>query len=178
MGKNYNKKNNNKESDKLLVLTKSHEIRHEFSELFYRNFGYKKRQVYKTYKDGSLKPEEVYLQECEEADREYRFICWELGKAANFMDDTLRELTKNIVSADAIYATNLAECDDRRLLQDHAIGCCFNIIQELQYILESKLFDIDKYTRYAKMLGEEINLLKSWRKSDNKLRNIIKAKNT
>ena len=39
--------------------------------------------------------------------------------------------------------------------------------------IETLPVDVDKYTRFAEMIQTEINLLKGWRKSDNKFKRAI-----
>ena len=40
----------------------------------------------------------------------------------------------------------------------------------MQYAIETLPVDVNKYLRFADMIQTEINLIKGWRKSDNKFR--------
>lgn len=66
--------------------------------------------------------------------------------------------------------TYMEELIERRLHQDKAIGQCYRLTQELQYAIETLPVDVNKYLRFATMIQTEINLLKGWRKSDNKFK--------
>ena len=158
------------------VLANAHDIRKELYDLFYRNFGYKKRKVKLRKANGDLKTEEELKKDLDRAEADYQYYTWMLDRSRDHIDDCLRSMGDNIVAADAIYPATLAEYDDRRRYQDQAIANCFQILQELQFVLETMLFDINKFTRYADMLKSEIVLLRAWRKSDNKIRRTIRKR--
>lgn len=67
----------------------------------------------------------------------------------------------------------MEELVERRLCQDRAIGQCYRLTQELQYAIETLPVDVNKYLRFADMIQTEINLIKGWRKSDNKFKRAI-----
>ena len=46
-------------------------------------------------------------------------------------------------------------------------------MQELQYAIETLPVDVNKYSRFGEMIQTEINLIKGWRKSDNKFKRAI-----
>jgi len=96
------------------------------------------------------------------------FAAWFIPKEKEAVADCLREIAACIYGANSIYPRYQEELIERRLLQDKAIGQCYRLTQELQYAIETLPVDVDKYTRFAEMIQEEINLLKGWRKSDNK----------
>ena len=62
----------------------------------------------------------------------------------------------------------MEELIERRIHQYKAIGQCYRLTQELQYAIETLPVDMNKYTRFADMIQVEIDLIKGWRKSDNK----------
>lgn len=74
-----------------------------------------------------------------------------------------------IFLANEIYPQHLCECDERRMHQDLALGYCENLIQELQYVITTLPVNIEKYETITKMIVHEQNLIKGWRKSDNKV---------
>ena len=61
----------------------------------------------------------------------------------------------------------------RRLHQDEAVGQCYRLVQELQYAIETLPVDVNTYTRFGEAIQTEINLIKGWRKSDNKFKGAI-----
>ena len=97
------------------------------------------------------------------------------GNLANTTNalDCLREITKEVFLANSIYPTTPEELTRRRLHQDEAVGQCYRLIQELQYAIETLPVNVNAYTRFAEMLETQANLIKGWRKSDNKFRRAI-----
>ena len=85
----------------------------------------------------------------------------------------LREITKEVYIANSIYPTCREELTQRRLHQDEAIGQCYRLVQELQYAIETLPVDVNTFMRFGEMIQTEINLIKGWRKSDNKFKGAI-----
>lgn len=83
--------------------------------------------------------------------------------------DLLRDLMKNICSANTIHITNKEEYYMRRNYQTQAICNCENLLQEMQYIICVCHPNVEKYMVYVDIIEKEILLLKGWRKSDNKI---------
>lgn len=82
-------------------------------------------------------------------------------------------LTQNIRMANSIYPTTIEECNQRRQFQNLAIGNCQQLFDIFQIMMEVFRLDINKYANYIDMINKEINLIKAWRKSDNKIKNKI-----
>ena len=82
----------------------------------------------------------------------------------------LQKLTENIVRANTLYVQkgNRTEYEQRRLYQDRAIGCCYVLYSELQYIRSLFATDLNKYVEILESIEKEVDLLKGWRMSDNK----------
>ena len=78
-----------------------------------------------------------------------------------------------IIEANLIYAVSLAECDQRRELQNNAIGVCGNLYRELQYLKRHLPINLNWITGTLAMIKREEVLLKGWRRSDNKTRKTI-----
>lgn len=57
--------------------------------------------------------------------------------------------------------------------QDLAIGQCYRLVQELQYAIETLPVDMNTYFRFSAQIQKEIDLIKGWRKSDNKFKRAI-----
>lgn len=153
--------------------------RKEITDLLLRNFGYdaeraeKQLQKYfggRVYDD--LSPEEKGRYEKTKA-KNQAFDEWFVKDERQVIVDCLREITKDVFIANSIYPVYMEELTERRLHQDRAIGQCYRLTQELQYAIETLPVDINKYLRFADMIQTEINLLKGWRKSDNKFKRAI-----
>ena len=98
---------------------------------------------------------------------------WFIEDERKVIVDCLRSIGENVFLANSIYPTYMEELIERRLCQDKAIGLCYRLTQELQYAIETLPVDVNKYLRFAEMIQTEINLLKGWRKSDNKFKRAI-----
>lgn len=141
-------KSQRKES-KFEVFHHFYKMRKEITNLVYRNFGYKGTSDFER---------------------------WLIDGEAKAVLNSLREAQKFITLANSIFPVYLFECDERRKFQDCAIGLHFQLLQELQFILESLPIDKNSYVRFAEMINKEIALLKEWRQSDNVIRKKIENK--
>ena len=119
-----------------------------------------------------LTPEEKVRYDKLKAKNE-AFDTWFIEDERKCVVDCLREITKEVFMANNIYPTVMKELVERRLCQDRAVGQCYRLTQELQYAIETLPVDVNKYTRFADMIQTEINLIKGWRKSDNKFKRAI-----
>ena len=156
-------------------------MRKEVISLLIRNFGYNldKEEKFLSRNFGGRPYEELTPEEKVRYDRKKEklqaFVDWYIPDSRQSVMDCLREITACIYEANSIYPTCIEELIERRLLQDKAIGKCYRLTQELQTTIETLPVDVDKYTRFAEMIQTEINLLKGWRKSDNKFKRALFA---
>jgi len=97
------------------------------------------------------------------------FPTWLIDKERDYFMDLLRDMMKNICSANTIHITNKEEYYMRRNYQTQAICNCENLLQEMQYVIYVCHPNVEKYMKYVDMIEREIYLLKGWRKSDNKI---------
>ena len=148
-------KSKRKES-KFEVLHHAYKLRKDITELLLFNFGYKPQK---------REPETEYQQQ-----RRLGFESWYIQDSRTAIIKRLRELVANLTAANSIYPVNEAEWTERRLYQDRAIANCYQILQELQYAIETLHPDINRYTRFALDIETEVKLIKGWRKYDNKVR--------
>ena len=74
----------------------------------------------------------------------------------------------NITAANTIYPQNLREAEARRDYQTAAIITVEQILQLLQFLLETLPVDPDKFQPITEMLVKESALLRGWRKADYK----------
>ena len=94
--------------------------------------------------------------------------------------DSLYELSKNmmhyIVAANTIYQNSIAECVQRRELQNAAIYSCQQLLIEMQFVVSILPVNAEKLQTYIDMISKEIFLLKRWKKSDNRIITKVKEK--
>ena len=136
------------------VFSHALKLRREIRALAQRNFGYKpKARSYETE---------------QQQEQRLNFESRELVKETDYLLDILCEITANIIFANKIYPKTWAEYCERRLHQTKAIAECGRLSAELQYIIEDFGPDVNKFIPYDALIQKEINLLKAWRKSDNK----------
>ena len=141
-------KSKRKES-KFEVFHNFYKLRKELTELVYRRFGYKGEDTYKL---------------------------WFINNEAQSVLKDLADAQRYITIANSIYPNCLMECDERRIHQVLAIGLLYDLVQELQFVLEMlPCLDKNKYVRHSDILNKEIALLKGWRESDNATRTKIQG---
>lgn len=151
-------------------------MRKEVTDLLLRDFGYDleraEKKVLKTFGEKSyeeLTPEEINRYN-KLMEKHNAFAEWFIADERKTIVDCLRNITEEVYTANSIYPAYMEELIERRLHQDRAIGQCYRLTQELQYAIETLPVDVNKYLRFASMIQTEINLLKGWRKSDNKFK--------
>lgn len=98
-----------------------------------------------------------------------QYPAWLVEKTRSNILDILENLIMNITMANSIFPVCVAEFNERRIRQDRAIGNCYQLFQEMQFVISVFPVNAQKYMRYTDMIEKEIALLKGWRKSDNKI---------
>ncbi len=161
---------NNRKPSQFEVFHHAYELRKELTDLLIRDFGYKAPKQKETTADGKPKTEAQLEAELKSEQRRAAFQDWYIAQERDQILKFMRALVAEITMANSIFPTNLAECDERRLHQDRALGYCHVMLQELQFIIETLPVNVNKYVRYADSIQLEIALIKGWRKSDNKYR--------
>lgn len=154
-------------------------MRKEVTDLLLRDFGFDldkaMKKVGRTFGGRSLdelSPEEK--DRYEKLLKKYlAFAEWFITDERKVVIDCMRTITEEVYVANSIYPTCQEELIERRLHQDRAIGQCYRLTQELQYVIETLPVDVNKYLRFAEMIQTEVNLIKGWRKSDNKFKRAI-----
>ena len=156
-----------------------YKLRRNITDLLLRDFGYsfekadkrlQKRFSGRAYEDLADNEKAQYdrLQK-----RWTAFDEWFVIDERKVIVDCLREITKHVFIANSIYPTCREELVERRIHQDEAIGQCYRLTQELQYAIETLPVDVNTYTQFGQAIQTEINLIKGWRKSDNKFKGAI-----
>lgn len=162
------------------VFHQFYKMRKEVTDLLLRDFGYDLERTVKNISKkffGGRTYEELTLEEKDRYDKlvekDTAFAEWFVKDERQAVVDCLRTIGEEVFTANSIYPTYMEELIERRLHQDRAIGQCYRLTQELQYAIETLPVDVNKYLRFAEMIQTEINLLKGWRKSDNKFKRAI-----
>lgn len=158
----------------------AYKIRTVITDLALRKFGlkeYAEKPKPETYSKWSQQQKDGYDKSVAKNKERYEaFIEWFIPDEQKSILNLCRNMIHEIFLANEIYPQYLCECDERRLHQDLAIGYCENLIQELQYVITTLHVNIEKYETITKMIVHEQNLIKGWRKSDNKVRKKILEK--
>lgn len=98
---------------------------------------------------------------------EAQFLDIKFERIINLCADIVGDINR----ANAMFVTNLTEYEQRRLYQDKAIGNCQVLKQELQSIVDVLSgLNLNKYKASIEMIEKELHLIKSWRKSDLRLK--------
>ena len=144
---------------KLEFYHNARRMRKELTALTLRDFGIHSRG--KKFKEdtGSQQPEGYYDELLEEFSRNIRHL--------------LRNLMWNITSANTIYPVNAREIEERRIYQDRAIVACEQLHQEILYCEDVIPVKVSMFMPYIERIEFEIKLLKGWRKSNNKIEELI-----
>ena len=92
----------------------------------------------------------------------------------NIRGQSLERQTDNLLyyikMANSIYPQCMTEYEERRVLIGKAIGTCYSILTNYQRVMQRLRIPDGKYSVEIKNLMRMINSLKSWRKSDNKIK--------
>lgn len=156
-------------------------VRKEVTDLLLRDFGYSKRKAAqrlekkfsgRSYEELTDVEKEIYdhFRKQQEA-----FDTWFIEDERKAVVDCLRSIGEHVYTANSIYPTYYEELVERRVHQDLAIGQCYRLVQELQYAIETLPVDVNTFLRFGEDIQREIDLIKGWRKSDNKFKGAISA---
>jgi hypothetical protein len=170
---------NKRKPSQFEVFHHLNKLRKDITDLLLRDFGFdiakaekrlEKRFGGKPYEELDEKQKATYdrLKKRWEA-----FDEWFIEDERKVIVNCLRAITREVYIANSIYPTVQEELTERRLHQDRAIGLCYTLTQELQYAIETLPVDVDQYLRFGEMIQTEVNLIKGWRKSDNKFKGAI-----
>ncbi len=166
----------NRRPSQFEVFHHFYKMRKEITEFLLRDFGYDNQKALQKIEAsfGNRKYEDLTDNEKvkfkSKFEKNKAIDDWFIEESRKTILDCIRSVNKHIFVANSIYPTCQEELTERRIQQDYAIGQCFVLTQELQYIIETLPVDVNKYLRFADMIQTEINLIKGWRKADNKLK--------
>lgn len=158
-----------------------YKLRKEITDLLLRDFGYdfnkSEKRLKRMFGDrdyGELNDNERYRYD-RLRERYKAFDEWFIADQRQIVMDCLRTIQQEVFVANSIYPMYMEELIERRQHQDRAIGQCFRLQQELQYAIETLPVDVNAYLRFGEGIKHEIDLIKGWRKSDNKFKGAISA---
>lgn len=166
-----------RKESKLHVLSHIEVVRKEFHRLFTFNFGYSDKiavsqvrrdhQIYM--KTDDMRPEQ--LDRFRELIKAYKAdaLC-ELAYSKRYITDAFRQIEAHLYIANSIYPTYAEELSLRRCHQDEALGICYAVLKELEYIMDVLPVKASKYPKYIDLVNSEINYIKGWKSSNNKFK--------
>ncbi len=170
---------NKRKESQFEVFNHFYKVRRSVTDLLLRDFGYSPekadKHLQKMFGDKNYDElsEEEKIKYMRKKSKNESFEEWFILEQRKVVLDCLRGVQECIFVANSIYPQYKEELIERRIYQDKAIGQCFRLIQELQYSIETLPVKIDIYLQLSKDIEKEINLIKSWRKSDNKFKKVI-----
>lgn len=155
-------------------------IRKDITNWMLKDFGTtrNKKSIQKVIKDIADEDkktiDDIFLKYGKNPNKEFQseYPSWFVDYEREVLFRILQEMIENITRANSIYVSkgNITEYELRRAYQDKAIGCCYVLYQELQYIVAVFGTDLNKFIPILEKIEKEVDLLKGWRQSDNKLK--------
>jgi len=101
------------------------------------------------------------------------FKKWFIDEEGRAIIDLMREIEKNFTMGNSIFPSEtpakLLEFLVRRWHMNRAIGYCYTLKQEINYVIRSLPVDINKYEAFAVEIDRQIALYKGVRQADNRL---------
>lgn len=79
--------------------------------------------------------------------------------------DLARRLMEEITAANTIYPTTEQEVELRRTHQTEAVIVCEQLIQHLQWVVDTLPVKVSSLEDIVEMINKEVALLKAWRKT-------------
>lgn len=94
---------------------------------------------------------------------------WLIKQFRDNILNTMYKLVYYITQGDSIQTPSSFEiCKERQVMQQKAIGCCNQLLQDMQYVMDILPIDAEKLMPYVGAILEEIEAIKRWRKRTNK----------
>lgn len=101
------------------------------------------------------------------------FTRWFIDEEGKAVLDIMRNIEREFTIGNSIYPSEtparMLEFYERRKHMDNAIGLCYALKQEINYIIRTLPVDLNKFEHFAKEIDTQIALYKGVRKSDNRL---------
>ena len=151
-------------------------LRDEVTELILNDFGFSEEKYMKQmehYRRSHQTAENVeavvekWEAKCESFKR------WYVDEEGRAIIDIMRRIQTEFTIGNSIYPSSthakLMEWLTRRYHMNRAIGLCFTLKQEIQYVIRTLPVDINKFERFAVDIDKQIALYKGVRQADNRL---------
>ena len=101
------------------------------------------------------------------------FIKWFIDRECDAILEILRKIETEFTLGNSIYPSEtpakILEFLVRRWHMNKAIGYCYTLKQELNYIIRTLPVDINKFERFSVAIDKQIALYRGVRQSDNRL---------
>lgn len=151
-------------------------LRSDVTTLILQDFGFSEEkyleniEYYRTAHSQADNVEEVVARWQKKSES---FTRWFIDCEAAAVLDILRSIEREFTTGNSIYPSDtparLMEFLMRRWHINRAIGYCYTLKQELNYIIRTLPVDLNKYERFAEAIDKQIALYKGVRQSDNRL---------
>lgn len=156
-------------------------LQDQLTEFCLRNFGLKRsprnvKQIIKDIEEDDQKAINAIFEKYGKTPNQQfgsEYPEWFIDKRKERIIEYTDSLIDFIIEANLIYPTTLRECDDRRSLQNKAIGICGKLYRDLQYLKKHLPLNLNWIGDTIAQIKREEKLLKGWRQSDNKVRKQI-----
>lgn len=151
-------------------------LRKEVTDLMLLDFGFSVEKYEKQIDHYRASCE--YTENAEEITARYQKKCdsfnkWFIDKECDAVLEILRNIEREFTLGNSIYPSDtpakLSEFIERRRHIDAAIGWCYVLKQEINYIIRTLPVDLNKYERFADAIDRQVALYKGVRKADNRL---------
>lgn len=146
-----------------------YKLRDEVTMLMIRRFGFDAER----YERQIEKIRELRKNDPKKAVAKYKAKCdafndWFIAKESDAVLEILRNIETNFTIGNSIHPVYYEEFMERRSRMDAAIGNCFALKQEMQYIIRILPVDMNKFIHYSDAIDEQIRLYRGVRQADNR----------
>ena len=151
-------------------------LRNDITELIVNDFGYSEKKyiakMEKFIKSHKNDPNKNEIVECWQ-NKITSFKSWYIDEEARAILDITRRIETEFSIGNSIYPSEtpakIIEFLVRRWHINRAIGLCFALKQEINYVIRTLPVDINKFERFSVSIDEQISLYKGVRQADNRL---------
>ena len=151
-------------------------LRDEITAMILNDFGFsfdkqeKKRQKFAESHKDAANLDEIMKRWHTKNDT---FIRWFIDEEGKAVMDIMRNIQREFTIANSIFPSEtparLIEFLERRRHINNAIGQCYALKQEINYVIRTLPVDMNRYVHFAEEIDEQINLFRGVRKADNRL---------
>ena len=151
-------------------------LRKTVTDLILNDFGYseeKYRKRMEKYRNDHRKDPNIddIVERWERKNQSFKK--WYIDEEARAILEIMRGIEKNFIMGNSIFPSETVaktvEFIVRRWYMNRAIGLCYTLKQELNYVIRTLPVDINKFERFAVEIDRQIALYKGVRQADNRL---------